>query len=328
MIRRTWLLAVVAVVAVVVTSARQAWAVSPSIEVFVTDCPDLQVPEVERVLDIELSSVANEWRGEEKLRAELSCDPGHLSIVVTDPVTDKKLSRTVAMQWRSADRDRTVALLVSQLFLTSWSELLLARDAALEPPRPPASPAVQRAAAAMVRSSMEPPATRWAVSLLVGSRVRELPAPLVSGDALLRPSLSFGRHAFVFLDLGYERGDATRAPGAVVFSLASASVGAGWRHVFGTLGLEADLRGGVAYVDLQGNPIGSASGVAASGAVGEGAIELGPTLFLGHARLGLLASAGATIAPAVAHVAGDRDVNLSGAWFGANLVASFLESGP
>src|SRR5262249_37691110 len=160
------------------------------------------------VLAIELASVSQAWSGDERMRAELSCDASHLSIVVVDPVTDKRLSRSVAMSWRTGDRDRTVALLVSQLFLTSWSELLLARSAARELPplaRPP-PPAVARAAEAAVRSSLPPADVRGALTLAVGPRVRDLAAPVVGFGTALRPSLLLGRSWRLFLDLGYERG--------------------------------------------------------------------------------------------------------------------------
>jgi hypothetical protein len=305
-----------------------AWASNPGIDVVMTDCPEVQIPEVDRVLDLELSSVSSHWHGNDNLRAELTCEPSRLSILVVDPMTGKRLSRTVPMDWKSPDRDRTVALLVSQLFLTSWSELLMARDAARELAPPPVTPEVERAAADMARSSIKPDATQWAISIAVGPRLRDLPDPAVSGAGLLRPSLSLGRAVVVFFDVGYERGEAERTTGAVVFSLASVSLGAGWRRSFGALGLTANLRAGAAYVDLQGDPSGTALGASTSGTVAEAALELGPTLALGRARLGLLASAGATVPRVTAHVVGDRDVDLEGPWFGASLVASFPEAGP
>ena len=317
-----------AAVGSLVGSSMPARAASPGIDLVSAGCADLQLAEVERVLNIELSQVASEWPGDARLRAELTCDGDRLAIVVIDPVTDKKLSRTVPMTGQSADRDRTIALLVSQLFLTSWSELLLARSAALEAAGPRVSPAIQQAAAAMVRSSFKPPSTRWGLSLLMGPRLRDLPTPAVSGAGQLRPSLFVGPTAALFLDVGYERGQVSRSSGIVAFALASASLGAGFRRAFGSLGLEANLRAGAAYVDLRGNPTGTATGTTASGLAGEAAAELGPTLALGQARLGLVAVAGLTFPQTVAHVGGDRDVNLAGTWLGASLVASFLEGSP
>jgi hypothetical protein len=329
MIRRAWGVAAAAAAFVVsFASAMPAWAARPGVDVEATECRELDVAEVERVLGIELSSVASQWHGEEKLRTVLSCEASRLSILVIDPVTGKRLSRTVPMDWRSLSRDRTVALLVSQLFLTSWSELLLARDAATPLPLPAPPPAVEHAAAAIARSSLAPPSVRWGIALLAGARVRELPSPLLSVAGNLRPSLLLGRSFLLFFDVGYERGSAARTAGSVEFSLASATLGGGWRRSFGLLGLQANLRAGAAFVDMHGNASGSALGASASGAVMEAALELGPTVSLGRARVGLLATVGATVPPAVAHVVGDRDVNLAGAWLGAGLSASFPEGGP
>lgn len=313
-----------------VAHAASAAAGASGVDLAAGDCPQVHAEEVDRVLAIELGSVSGAWSGDERLRAELSCDASHLSIAVVDPVTDKRLTRSVAMDWRTGDRDRTVALLVSQLFLTSWSELLLARSAARElpaPPRPP-PPAVEHAAEEAVRSALPPADVRGALTLAVGPRVRDMASPVVGFGAALRPSLLFGRSWRLFLDIDYERGSADRAQGTVVYSLAAGALGGGWRASFGALALEVDLRAGAAYVDLRGDASAGAVGSAASGAVAEVALDAGPSLALGPARIGLLATAGLTGPRVVAHSTGDRDVSIGGPWLGASLVGGLAEPGP
>ena len=311
-----------------VAHATPAAASASGIDVAAEQCPHVHADEVDRVLGIELASVSREWSGDERLRAELSCDESTLTILVIDPVTRKRLTRTLAMNWRTGDRDRTVALLVSQLFLTSWSELLLARNARELPPPPPAPPAVEHAAESAVRTALRPPEVQGTLALLVGPRVRDLASPVVSGSLALRPSLLVGRSWRLFLDLGYERGSADRADGAIVFSLASAAIGGGWRASFGAFGLDVDARVGAAYVDVRGDASGAAIGSSASGAACEAALDVGPTLVLGPARIGLFATGGFTAPRVVAHAVGDHDLTIGGPWVGASLVAGLSEPGP
>jgi hypothetical protein len=309
--------------------ARPARAAEEAIDVSADTCPSLHVDEISRVLDIELASVSREWTGPDRLQAQLSCDDSHLSIVVVDPVTDKRLTRTVTLDWRTGEHDRTVALLVSQLFLTSWSELLLARQAAAPglATRPAPPPAVVQAAERIARASLAAPAISGSLALLVGPRVREIDAPIASGQVTLRPSLLFVRRWRLFVDAGYERGSATRALGSVVFSLASASAGVGARWALGrVVNFDVDLGGGAAYVDMQGNPLAGAISTSASGAVGEAFVDAGPSFVLGAVRVGLLLSAGAMVPRTIAHVSGDRDVSIGGPYFGASLVVGAAEA--
>ncbi|HEY3818285.1 MAG TPA: hypothetical protein VGL81_13995 [Polyangiaceae bacterium] len=305
-------------------------AAGPSgVDLVVDECPHVHAEEVDRVLAIELAPVLSASSGSERLRAELSCDDARLSIVAIDPVTYKRLTRTVAIDRRTPDYDRTVALLVSQLFLTSWSELLLARSAAQGlSPQPPQSPAVEHAAEQSVRSALSTTDSRGELTVGVGARVRELSSPVVGGNATLRPSLLLGRSWRVFVEAAYERGAADRAQGVIAYSLGSGAVGAGVRALVGPVELEIDLRVGAAYVSVSGDATSGAVGTTASGAVGEAALDLGPTLVLGHARIGLLATAGATAPRIVASSTADRELSIGGMWLGASLVAGLAERAP
>jgi hypothetical protein len=249
--------------------------------------------------------------------------------VAIDPVTDKRLQREVSLR-RTKDRDRTVALLVSQLFLTSWSELLLRAppDPALPPPPAP-PPAVTRAAEGLAREAIAPSSRRWLVSAAAGPRVRDVASPTLSGRVALRPALLMGEHWSLALELGYERGAAKRASGSVAYGAAGALVGGGFRTTpWGPLVFEVGARAGAAYLDVRGDANAPAIGTSASGVAFELALGAGPTLHLGIARVGLELGVGLTAPRATAHVARDSDVVLGGPWAGLTLIVGVAEGGP
>jgi hypothetical protein len=305
------------------TASGEARAETRAIDVAAEGCPDLHAEEVERILEIELASVSGHWTGPERMRVELVCHGPQLTIVAVDPVTDKRLSRELTVGPHVADRDRTVALLVSQLFLTSWTELLLTPPAEAAPLRtatPP--PLVARAAEKMARSALEPPAVTGALAAVAGPRVRDWSAPVVGVRAALRPSLLVGRHLRAFVELAYERGSADRAGGTVGYSFVSAAAGVGWRPPsLGPVVFDLAASAGPAYVDVQGNPSQpTVAGASTSGAVAELAIAAGPSVVVGPTRIGLELSVGETVPRAVAHVAADKDVSLGGLWASVCLV--------
>ncbi len=329
-----WFGVVAAAIALLLSSgharAREASG-SGGIAVTAEGCDDLRAPEIERVLHIELAAVSDQWTGPEPMRVELTCEGAQVRVVAIDPVTDKRLSRDVQLR-RVRDRDRTVALLVSQLFLTSWSELLLRPDP--ETPLPaPARPAPTRApilqaAEGLARKAIAPPSWSWYVAIVGGPRVRDFASPVISGRAAMRPSVLLDRHWSLALELGYERGAATRASGSVGYSLASAALGAGFSTTpMGPLAFDFGARAGAAYVDLHGDAaLGNVVGTSASGTAFELALGLGPTLLFGPTRVGLELAGGATAPRVVAHVARDTDVALGGLWAGANLVVGVAEA--
>lgn len=318
--RRALAVAFVAVAAALVAVPARA---EMGFSVVTEGCPELRAAEIARLLDVELATVSRRMKGE-PLRVELACEGTRLHIVAIDPLTDKRLTRDIDLPERAPERDRTVAILVSQLFVTSWSELLLAppRDppASLPPPRPVA-PEIVQAARTEARDAIAPSWARASIALALGPRVRSLGSPIVGAHVAARPSLLVGDHARLWLDLGYERGTVDRASGAVGYSLASASLGAAWRSSrVGPLVFEAGALAGAAYVDVRGDPSATATGSTASGAVGELALVAGPHFALGALRMGLELDAGLTFPRVVGRVEHDADVTLGGAFVGVSLV--------
>jgi len=286
-------------------------------------CPDLRAAEVARILEIELATVAKQTRAN-PLRVELSCEGRRLHIVAIDPVTEKRLTRDVELPEGAKERERTVAILVSQLFVTSWSELLLRppRDPPPSLPPPPAAPPeIVRAARAEARDAIEPAWARPSFAIGAGPRARSLASPILGARLFARPSIVVFEHARLWIDLGYERGSVDRISGAVGYSLVSASLGAAWRSSrLGPLRLEVGATAGAAYVDLRGDPNPAAAGSNASGTVGEFAIVVGPHFSIGPIALGVELSGGFTLPRVVGHVERDSDVTLGGAFAGVALV--------
>ncbi len=311
-------------------SSRARAEPSAPLSVTTEGCDDLRAPEVERILRIELGQVSEQWAGAEPLRVELACEGAKVHVVAIDPLTDKRLSRDVSLR-RTRDRDRTVALLVSQLFLTSWSELLLrpSSDPAMPPPPPPPPPAVTRAAEGLVREATTPSSRRWLVAATLGPRARDLASPTASGRLALRPALLFGDRWSLALELGYERGAAKRASGSVGYGAVSVLAGGALRSApLGPITFQVGAFAGAAQVDVRGDAAANVLGSSASGAVAELEIVAGPTLHLGPAALGLELAAGITAPRVTAHVARDSDVALGGPWAGVQLVVGVAEGGP
>jgi hypothetical protein len=296
-------------------------------------CPSLDASEVERILKLELSQVSDLWADAPPLRVELACEGNTLHATAIDTLTDKRLSRDVALG-RVKDRDRTVALLVSQLFLTSWTELMLkerpptAPTAAAEPAK---KPDVAQAAEALARRAMTNEATwGFAAAALVGPRVHVAGPRLVGSHGALRPGVWLGGRASMFLEIGYERGSTTRSRGDVGFTIATLAAGVGTSlPLVRRLALDAHVSAGASLVDVRGEPVGpSVVGASASGVVGDLALGLGPSLHLGGGmHLALELAAGERLPAATARVAGDDDVRVGGPWVGASLVLGYREGG-
>lgn len=296
------------------------------------NCAELRIPEIERVLSVELEAMAKSWSGSEPLGVEISCEGATVRIVASDPLTEKRLSRDVRVASMKGDRDRTVALLISQLFLSSWSELLL-REREVAKELPPLSRPVPRAQAnaarGMAREALGGRAWRPAIAIGAGPRLRALTdAPVLAVVAFARPMVVVGPQRF-FLELAIERGSKEASLGSVRHLLASAALGASWRFpARGALALDVGAMAGASYVDVAGNANTGAVGTSASGVVGEASIFAGPSLSLGVARVGLELAGGTTFPRIVGRVSRGDDVTVSGLWAGARLVSTLIEESP
>lgn len=285
-------------------------------------CRQLDEGEITKLLGIELDERIR--RSGRALRVEVDCDGGHLRIVAFDPSTDKRMEREVDFDARQLQRDRVVAILASQLFLSSSSEAPPEADAPISKAPGEAPPAAEVSTRA---PSASPPPPRWELAALGGVRVRELSSPLIDGRVSVRLGWTVGPTQ-LFLDLGAERGSTTRTAGTVVALFVEGSLGAryrAWSH--GAFTFDVQAMGGATWVDFQGtDPALGERAAGVSGLAGEASLGIVPGVRLGAVNAGLLLEGGAMLSRARAHVDGDRDVSLAGPWLGAAVTIASAEA--
>ena len=297
-------------------------AAAATVEVRATGCTELDEGEVERLLGIELAFVASAPPLRDVLRVELFCSGSRLRISVVDPATQKPLEREVALGPPEPGRERTIALLASQLLLTSWAESFLARAAPV-PPAPKETPfdGAERSLATDPSSNARggaPPS--WEVGLGAGVRMRDEDSPVLDPRIFVRPSVGVGRFR-ALLEVAYERGSTPRTGGTIGWSMVSGGVGGGWRSGrLGVVALEATATASVVWIVAQGEPATPAFvGDSRRGTAGEGAIAAGPIFFVGPVSIGLALETGVLVPSVTARSSGDSSVALGGVWGGASV---------
>lgn len=282
------------------------------------------------LLELELSDVAPTFRDGGPPFVELQCVGQRLHVRVRDPVTGKSVARTVPRP-SGGHGERSVALAVSQLFLTSWLELLLP-----EPSRPalPDRPAGEYAAVARrVRASLaeapvipgdaEERAPPFVVGLTVlgGAGVRDVEAPIVTEALSLRlhvsPDVAWG----LGVDVGLDHGAASRERGDVELWLGHVTLGAGATLVReGRFTLQLGASGGVVWGRLAGHP--SDAGVRGDAVEGIGARLVATTtasLTLDWLVLSLALDLGVDLGLPVGGVSAEQAVT-AGGFFGRGLL--------
>jgi hypothetical protein len=283
-----------------------ARAASPAaIHMQVQDCPAVDAGEVERLLRLELQPLGATSR---PLEVTLTCSGPRVRMVARDPNLDRQLTRDVVIGPPDPGRDRTIALLVSQLFLSARAQDLLERPApaaAVVVAPPPVAPA---------------PSRRWELEVAAGARARDWSSP-ATGEWI---AAGAGRRAGpvrLLATAEVERGSAQRSAGVAIWTIEALGAGVAWRSgVHGRLALDATFVASLALAQARGEPASASfAGNSVSGVLGQAALSAGPSLSWSHLRLGLRLQIGATFPGATAQVSGDRDLRLGGAWAGAGL---------
>lgn len=310
-------------------SSATARAADPRISVETDGCGELDANEIALVLELELEEQAGSWEEIQAPPVSLGCTGDSLRIAVSDPITGKQLERAIP-QPALEGRERSIALAISQLFLTSWLELLLPAERRGPMPELPA-PQVERATEAARRAVpaesaahvVEPEGS--AIGALVwahgGGRVRDLAEPFVLAFAAVRAGVEIDRRWSVFAQAAFERGEATRERGTVEATIGDFGVGLGFRvALVELLALEARAVFSALYVRLDGEssaPLVRAGRTEAAAA--QGAIEIGPVLEVGVFRAGLSIAAGLTLFAPEGHVSQEAPVRPGGGSFAAQL---------
>ncbi len=290
-------------------AAAEPVAAGPIIRVDAAACAGVDAREVERLLAIELETLAPAG----PIDVTLACAGSRLRMAARDPLLNRALMREVELAPPDPGRDRTIALLVSQLFLASWAEEFLEHPL---PRPPPVGPAPGPAASA-------PPAAHrpaWEARLAAGARLRDWAAPAVAQDVSVAAVRRAGVGRFL-LTAGFERGAAGRSAGSAIWTIGDVGVGLGrnWRPD-ARLQFQAALTGSAGLAQVHGAPASAATaGSSVRGVVGQAALSAGPEVVWDRGRGGLDVELGATWPGATARISGDRDVRLAGAWAGARL---------
>ncbi len=310
-------------------------AADPAISVRARECGELDTNAISLVLELELEDMAGSWEELAAPPVSLECTGERLRIAVDDPVTGKRLERAIPEPGSTGEgRERAIALAVSQLFLTSWLELLLPRDQRFPlPERPEAEvqAATDRARQAVAHATPERPAPpparpRGRVSLSGGARLRDPRHALVTLVGGVRVGLELDARWHLFAQAGYEQGEASRGRGTVGLRAGDFGVGAGVRvPLSDRWALEARAVFSAIYLRLEGEPAQrGVRGSSASSSATQAALEAGPSFDLGRLRLELSLSAGATLFGVEGSVEDEPRVTANGPFFSAQLAASTI----
>lgn len=319
-------------IALSVSLAASAGTTQPhALEVSTTTCPSLDTPEIQRLVELELAAVTQAIREGPPLAVSLVCDPHTLRIVVVDPLTDKRLERTLPAVDDEPGQERVIALAIGQLFAASWLELLLADPEEADDPAPDgpdpepddraATEAAQRLAKDRIAVSTAPP---LGFELLAGAgiRARALESdPLIAGHfdvearGWLRPSVGLvGR-------VGFDYGQARRSVGRVTGLGLMVGGGLGWRwraRPAVGLGGAVVLSGGFARVQGRPSRAGTLASQTSSG-TGEAVVSIGPRFFAKRLRIDLDVEVGGALRPPVGLVQGEAPVSMGGVFAGGGL---------
>jgi hypothetical protein len=297
-------------------------------------CPDLDLAELGRLVVLELSEVSDAFEHESDPVVLLGCRPdGELRIEIRDPVTDKSVARTIAMP-DPEGRERALAIAISQLFLTSWLELLLPDD---EAPEAPGEAAAEERARRAVAPAFEPPTspppvapapidtgTSFDLGLDLGARVSFANDTLGAGTLALHGWLELGSGVLAGLRVAGELARASRLRGDVEIWALAFGGGAGWRSPeLGAFSLSMHVVLSVLAVVMQGRTEGEAVPGVKSGAAFEAMAELVPSLRFDRFRLGLVLGIGGVVLSPSGVVAREAPVDVDGLRLSAAMRASF-----
>jgi hypothetical protein len=303
------------------TALHASSLLAKDIEVQAAGCDDLNVKEIARLVEIELSGSVKGGMENHDLVVQLTCNADIVTVVTSNNTTKRSVQREIVRR-QSNVQERVVALSISQLILSSLEELKTFDESHVadkENPEPTASQ-VQR------DGPLESPEHKPARLLggydllLTGGGKFRLSSPVVVGAIGLRGNLLFASKFGIALIGEFETGSIARKLGEVKTMAGFGGLSGFGRFVpRGSFYLDTGLSALVGYGYLKARSSGFASGRSASGMTGEFALFIAPTLKLRRVLLCLALKGGYTLENPVGLIPNEKSVTLGGFWIGADL---------
>ncbi len=298
----------------------------PSLEY--VECTGLDVAETERLLRVELAVIAARVERARAPSVRIECKRGVLYIEVEDPASGGKKALTLpAPGAKTADRERTVAIAASQLFLSSWLEMITGQKPPEPPPRrapkpaPPKPPPPRPVPFVDTGPSPTRDDTGWELLASGALRWRHLGRAVQTIGPSLVLRRRFMNRWLLQGELGVETAETARASGDIDWLAGRAGAGFGLRVGSRPWSLDALLSASLMMVRADGVPAGDGVRGADSTAT---ALDIGlglvPQLSFSRFRIGLLAEAGILYPELRGRVARERPASLHGPWVGLGIV--------
>jgi len=302
-------------------------------------CAPLRSQRIRRILSLEVHAILAARIPGYRLRFDIRCSGGRLALRITAPSTGREARRELFFDPQRSDRERVVALAVSQLLLARLPTLIASRPRPRPQPGPrpptrvrPSSPltSVRKAPPRPGEKRSHSPGGHlvqqptWRLAISGEVTALDLAHPLVVGGGGLRLVLALARRWDLTTDIRVVGGRCDRSVGRVSVLLPGADIGVRWRGLQrGRLTLSAGLRFGARYLWLRGEPADTHTGQIHHGPSAESMLELGIAWRVGRTKLGANLLGGVLLPGLIGIVTGDRDVRLAGVWLGLSVYASF-----
>jgi hypothetical protein len=295
---------------------------APSLEV---ECAGLDVAETERLLRVELAVIAARVERARAPSVRIQCKRGVLYIEVEDPASGGKKALTLpAPGPKTSDRERTVAIAASQLFLSSWLEMITGKKPETTPqPAPKAPPPSPPRPLSVADTAPIPPPDEhgWELVATGALRFRHLGAAVRTFAPSLALRRRFGGRWLAQGELGVETAQTRRASGDVDWLAGRAGGGFGVRLGDAPFALDALASASLVIVRAAGEPeLDGVRGEESSAGALDLAIGIVPELCISRFCLGVLGEAGLLYPELTGRVARDRPSSLHGPWAGVGVV--------
>jgi hypothetical protein len=292
-----------------------------------TTCPNVDLELVTQLAVIELRA-PGQPRGEvDGLRVELTCTSGNdwVTISVWDPITEKRMQRDVSGV-SGGGAERTLALIISQLYKASWSELLISADSAVDTK---ASPSDVAAAKAVVHTTFLDRPDLWILTSGAGIRWRAGDKSITAAHLHLGVGRLLEKRWIPGVYSGFDMGENDVATGSVRFFIWAIGVTGTIRfNPLRHLLFEVGLHAGATYSLLRGRT--DSPGLKTtdiSGFSGEALITAGPGIRMDSLILGFHADFGYALRYPKAGVGGGKTMTLGGIYGGISLRISYGVAG-